>query len=358
MPTVIPQRISLVEQTAKLIREHIMNGVWQDVMPGEVELAEKFKISRVTLRAALEELKSEGWFSGTQGKRRFITRHLVRESARPPASSVVLLSPVSLHHMPASRVVRLLALKEHLGAVGYDLDIQCNQACYSQHPERALEALAARLRPAGWLLYLSTAPMQRWFCERHLDCVISGSCHPNIDLPSVDIDYAATCRHAVAKFVAKGHKRIALVMPFSDQAGNLESERGFMEGGAQCQHQGVEVLIVHHAGTVEALCRVVDGLISGQRPVTGLLVAKPAHAVTTVCHLLRRGIRIPETVGVIARDDDPALEPVVPAISRYHIDPALFARKVARIVVQMLHHNARQKKTHRLLPELLSGETL
>lgn len=358
MSTFIPQRMSLVGQAAQLIRENIMNGVWQDVMPGEVELAEKFKISRVTLRASLEKLKCEGWFSVTQGKRRFITRRQLRESASPPASSVVLLSPVSLHHMPASRVVRLLALKEHLGAVGYDLEIQCNQACYSQRPERALEALAARLRPAGWLLYLSTTPMQRWFCERHLDCVVSGSCHPNIDLPSVDIDYAATCRHAVAKFVAKGHKRVALVMPFSDQAGNLESERGFMEGGAQCHHQGVEVLIVHHAGTVEALCRVVDGLISAQRPVTGLLVAKPTHVVTVVCHLLRRCIRIPETVGVIARDDDPALEPVVPAISRYQIDPVLFGRKVARIVVQMLHHNAPQKKTHRLLPVLLNGETL
>ncbi len=358
MSTVIPQRVSLVEQTARLIREHIVNGLWRDILPGEIEMAEKFKISRVTLRAALDELKAEGWFRGTQGKRRSINRYLATKSLPPPASTtVVLLSPVSLHNMPSSRVVRLLTLKEHFGAVGYELDIHCSQACYSQHPERALEALAGRVRPAGWVLYLSTAPMQRWFFERRLNCVISGSCHPNVDLPSIDLDYTAICRHAVGKFAAKGYKRIALVIPFSDQAGNLESERGFMEGGGQFQHQGVEVLIVHHAGTVEALCRVIDGLVSGPRPVTGLLVAKPAHAITTICHLLRRGICIPEAVGVISRDDDFSLEPVVPVISRYRIDSMLYARKVARVVVQMVHHGTRRNKAHRLLPELLQGET-
>lgn len=334
-----------------------MNGYWQEVMPGEIELCELFKISRVTLRAALEELKREGWFSGAQGKRRLITRQRIKKGAKPPAACVVLLTPVSLHHMPASRVVRLLALKEHLSAVGYDLDIQCNQACYSRRPQKVLQALADRLRPTGWIIYLSTAPMQRWFYEQHSNCVISGSCHPHIDLPSIDIDYAAACRHAVGKFVAGGRKRIALIMPFSDQAGNLESERGFTEAGDLFRSQGVETMIVHHAGTVEALCRAVDGLVGGPKPVTGMLVAKPAHAVTTICHLLRLGIRIPASIGVISRDDDASLEPVVPRISRYHIDPALFARKVARIVVSMVQHGAVQRKAHRLLPELIAGET-
>jgi len=354
----IPQRTSLVEQTATIIREHISNGLWQEVMPGEFELCEKFKISRVTLRAALDELKNEGWFEGSRGQRRQITRHRVRKKLRRPASSVVLLTPVSLEEMPAGLVIRLLALREHLSAVGYGLVIQCNEMCYSRHPERVLATLAERLRPAGWLLYLSTSPMQKWFFEQRYNCVISGSCHPNIELPSIDIDYAATCRHAVGKFVAKGRKRIALIMPFSDQAGNMESERGFMEAGAQLNHHGVETLIIHHAGTVEAVCRAVDELVSGPKRMTGLLVAKPSHTITTLCHLLRIGIRVPADIAVISRDDDPSLEPMVPAISRYHISPALFARKISRIVVNMLRGGVRTRRAYRMLPELLPGETL
>lgn len=354
----IPKRSSLVAQTAAILRENILAGVWADLLPGELELCDRLQVSRVTLRAALDQLRREGWFRSKQGKRRAITRERALSSSNKPSDRVVLLSPLPLQDIPASAIFWVDALRDHLGAAGYRLEVQASQACYSQHPKHALEALVHKHRPAGWVLYLSTARIQQWFSERGLRGVISGSRHPNVALSSVDIDYAAACQHAVGLLAGKGHRRLALLMPRSDQAGNLESERGFMEAGERLQNEGLETLVAHHDGSVAAICRALDGLVRAARPVTGFLVAKPAHVVTAVSHLLRRGVRVPQDVSLISRDDDPLLEHLVPSVTRYHTDPALFARKISRIVVDLVRNGVRRQHDSRLMPALIRGETL
>jgi LacI family transcriptional regulator len=333
-------------------------GVWKDYLPGEYELCERFKVSRVTLRAALLQLRHEGWFKEQQGKRREITPDRASKFVGTPSDRVVLLSPVPLQHIPAAALFWVDALRDHLAAAGYRLDFQPSQTCSSPHPDHALEALAHRFRPAGWVLYLSTAPIQEWFSTRGLPCVISGSRHPQVDLSSVDIDYAATCSHAAGLLAAKGRRRLALLMPRSGQAGNLESERGFTAAGEKLRDRGVQTLIEHHDGSVPGICRALDHLLRGPEPVTGMLIAKPAHVVTAVSHLLRRGVPLPKDVSLISRDDDPLLENLVPAVTRYHTDPALFARRVSRLVVDLVQNGLRRRHDSRLMPSLVRGETL
>ena len=354
----IPNRSWLVAQTAAILRENIQAGVWQEVLPGELELCERFQVSRVTLRGALLELHHEGWFRGGQGKRRKIVREKVAKAAAAPSDRVVLLSPLALQNISTTALFWVDALRDHLAAAGYRLEFHASQACSSLHPERTLEALVRRYRPAGWVLYLSTAPVQEWFSQRALPCVISGSRHPQVELASVDVDYAATCSHAVGLLAAKGRRRLAFLMPRSGHAGNLESERGFLEAGERLKAQGVQTLVAHHDGSVPAICRTLDQLLPGPEPATGLLVAKPAHVVTAVSHLLHRGIRLPQDLSLISRDDEPILENLVPAVCRYHTDSALFARKICRRVVDLVRNGVRRPYDSRLMPSLVRGETL
>lgn len=93
-------------------------------------------------------------------------------------------------------------------------------------------------------------------------------------------------------------------------------------------------------------------------PVDGVLVAKPAHVVTTVAHLLRRGVNIPGQVAIVSRDNDPFLEHLVPSIARYERNPTLFARKVLRLVLGHVREGVGTCHNYRLMPTLLPGETL
>ncbi|HEX5223245.1 MAG TPA: GntR family transcriptional regulator [Verrucomicrobiae bacterium] len=354
----LPRRSSLVAQTAVILRESIEAGVWKDFLPGEHELCERLQVSRVTLRAALLQLGREGWFQAQQGRRRQIVQKRSSKARTSRSDRVVMLSPVTLEKLQATTLFWVDALRDHLGAAGYRLEFHASHAVSAQHPEHALESLVQRFRPAGWVLYLSTAPVQEWFSKRGLPCVITGSPHPNVELSSVDMDYAATCSHAANLLAAKGRKRLALLMPRSGHAGNLESERGFMEAGEKLQAQGVHTLVSHHDGSITGICRALDNLLRAPQPATGILVAKPAHVITAVTHLLRRGVRLPEDVSLMARDDDPLLENLVPAVTRYHTDPVLFARKVSRLVVDLVRNGARRRHDSRLMPSLVRGETL
>lgn len=354
----IPQRVSLVAQTVTLLRNAMASGAWGTLLPGEITLCNELQISRVTLRAALEQLEREGWFTSGRGRRREIDRSKVAAGKSSSKTLVVLLSPVPRQNMPASVIFRLVALRERLESSGFDLEIVTNAACYSRRPAKALEALHREIRPACYLLYLSTEAMQRWFSDRKISCMITGSCHPNVELPSIDIDYAAVCHHAVGRLTAAGRNRLALLMPHSDQAGNLESGRGFLAAGAQLAQNQVHTVVAYHESTVDSICRTIDRLIGGAPPFNGLLVAKPTHVITAICHLLRRGARIPEDISVISRDDDPALDNLVPPVGRYQTDPVKFARQLARIAISTISNGPKRHLSQRVMPSFTPGRTL
>lgn len=354
----IPRRISLVTQTATILRDAMASGAWGRLLPGEIALCNELQISRVTLRTALKQLEREGWFASDRGRRRRIIRREAIAAEPPSKTSVVMLSPIPRQNMPAGVILQLVALREYLDSFGLELNVVTNAAGYSQHPERALEAMHRERPPACYILYLSTGGMQRWFADRKINCLVSGSCHPNMELPSIDIDYAAVCHHAVGRFVAAGRSRLALLMPHSDQAGNLESERGFLNAGTQLGKEKVHAIVVCHKGTVESICRAIDRLIEGAPPCNGLLIAKPSHVITAICQLLRRGVRIPEDISVISRDSDSALDNLVPTVGRYQTDPAKFAQRLARIVIDTITNGPRRHLSQRIMPAFSPGRTL
>jgi DNA-binding FadR family transcriptional regulator len=64
------KRITLPDQIVAVLRREILTGGFQpgDHLPSERELAERFGISRITLRKALAVLAQEGWIEIVQGR--------------------------------------------------------------------------------------------------------------------------------------------------------------------------------------------------------------------------------------------------------------------------------------------------
>ena len=352
-----PQRNTLATQAAIILREDIQAGVWAKQLPGEYELCARLNISRVTLRSALAQLQREGVIDESiPGKRRKITgrKHVIRTSTE----RVVLLTPLPLHELPRFVMYWIDDLREHLADSGHPLELHSGFASYTRRPDVALEALAKRLRPAGWVLYLSTAAMQKWFANHGLPCVITGSRHPGVALPAVDVDYRAVARHAVGLFLARGHQRIAFLGLNSGVAGDKESELGFLEGLHKTGKESVEGNVIYHDGTTAGICAKLAHCLRQPNRPTAFLVARPHHTLTVITYLLSRGIRIPADAALISRDDDQSLNHVVPTVARYFWKPTLFARRISNIVMAVVRTGVVKPEQNLVMPEFVRGQTL
>ena len=355
--TWLPQKSSLVAQTAAVLKERIYSGVWHKWLPGEHELCAQLKVARMTLRGALSQLEQAGLVRARQGKRREI---LARRRRTAPGSSgrVLLLSPVPLSVLSHLHVFCANELREALENVGFHFEIHAERGLYGHGSGAGLERLMKQLRPAACVLLSSTEKMQFWFSRRRLPCVIWGTKHPGVELPSVDKAFRAVCRHAVGLFLARGHRRAVLLNPNSGAAGDLESEEGFREGAAQHKQEEVQAGVARHDGTVGDLCTAVSALLRRRDPPTALLVSRAAHVLTVMGYLMRCGLRLPQDMALISRDHEPFLDHMVPGVARYVVSPESMAQRIFATLLGIVQTGLVSPATHQIMPEFTEGETL
>jgi len=350
----IPQRVSLVAQTVASLRQGLAEGLWHEHLPGELELCERLQVSRMTLRRALAVLESEGILQVAQGKRRRIGK-TAPSGPRRRERRVVLLTPLRLAEMRPTVLYWVNDLADHLAEAGFHLEVHPSPACYAERPEATLARLERELRPAGWVLYLSTAAMQRWFSQQSVPALLAGSRHDEVHLPSVDLDYRAIGQHAAETFLAKGHRHLAFLRSVEGLAGDTETEHGFVEA---CHRQGARAEAISVGDTAERIAHsVAQRLVRSPRP-TGLLLSQAAHVLTVLGTLIQAGVAVPGDVSLISRDSESFLPFVVPTVARYEIAPTRLARNLSRQVLLMLGPRGFAARAVRLMPKFVRGVTL
>lgn len=355
-PAELPKRRSLVSETVRSLRENIHAGRWRGTLPGERDLCTALQVSRPTLRAALAELQREGLLESSPRSRRRIKEKKSSGGRRAGQLVIAALSPSPLVAMAPSAAVMVDELRTNLERAGIRLELLVNRSCFSDHPARALDALVKRHPATAWMAFGSREPMQRWFVRQEIPCLVAGSCAAGIDLPSVDVDYRAICRHAGGLLRKRGHRRIALVLPKSATGGEADSERGIRDALDEDSSMTLEVLL--HDSTAANLCGLLDRAMRSAQPPTAYLVARSVHVLTVMTHLMRRGKKIPGDVAVISRDDETFLEHMTPSVARYTASAQQFTRRVSMLARQLAESGNLPPRAIRLMPEFVPGETL
>lgn len=357
MPFSIPQRSSLVTETIRALREAISTGRWQDELPGERRLCEEWHISRPTLRAALNALAAEGVVAISQGKpTRVCSPAEANQLSASTAQSLTvgLLSPEPLHAMPPFALLWVDELRSQLASEGHLLQVHVGRAWSGgKNPARALQTLTTTVPATAWVLYRSTEAMQQWFEQKQIPCVVVGSVFPGLNLPSVDRDYRAVCRHAVGMMAARGHQRVCMLIQEPHYAGDLASEAGFEEGLRSAASRGVSGYIQRHDGSREGLLKTLERLLNSRQRPQALLVARSSCILTVCTVLLQRGLRIPQDMALVCRDEDSFLDETSPQIARYSVSASLFAKRIFRLVRQ-----PGTKGDSKVMPEFIKRESL
>lgn len=352
------RRFSLVDETVRLLREGLEGGAWNAFLPGERVLCGQWGVSRPTLRAAIKVLEQEGLLEVTHGSRTKVLKPAPRRDAG--LVTVGLLSPDPVERMPPFVLLWVDELRRQLAAEGHLLHVHVAKAAFGgPHPEAAIEKSVGSFSRCVWVLYRSTREMQQWFAMRGAPCVVVGSLHEGVRLPSVDKDYRALCRHAVGLLAGRGHLRVVLLMDKRRLGGDRESETGFMEGVEAAKNRALEGRIVTHDGSAEGIERSVDQLLAlGRQGPTAWLVAGSMHALTVLTLLLRRGVDVPGRIVLLCRDDDEFLDHVVPRLARYAVKPGGFAKRVFRLVMQAVREGQATPGGGDVMPVFLDRESI
>ena len=101
---VLSQDIPLHHQIYLQVRTEINDGLWvgREGFPGEDGLAERFGVSVITARKALERLTTEGWVERSRGRRPRVIRAPAGASVEPDLAGTSMPTIRSPPRSPAA----------------------------------------------------------------------------------------------------------------------------------------------------------------------------------------------------------------------------------------------------------------
>ena len=356
----IPTRVDLATQVADVIRKTIRHGIWSKDIPSERRLSELLKVSRPTIRVALHMLAKDGLLEIKPRTRKRLLGGRVHTAA-PPKKTVGIITPAQITRLSQSNYMHISDLIAHLSESGFAVEIfVCKPTGRFSHSEQLASFLRAN-RVVCCLLLSVNESVQSWFSTRSFPALVLGSCYKTIRLPSVDVNLRASCRHAAGLFLHHGHRRLALILPDSKLAGDQASELGFREAVElhnATPKDEARITIIRHNDTAPGVTAKLKVLFQSPDAPTALLVAKPWPTFTTIIFLLKRGLAVPESVSVIARDQDLLYETIDPPISHYRFQHSSFTQRASHLVLKMLRRGVFPAAPSLILPEYFQGGTV
>ncbi|WP_246469501.1 GntR family transcriptional regulator [Cohnella nanjingensis] len=277
-----------------------------DKLPSENELAERFALSRQTVRQSIGELVQEGWLSREQGKGTFVARPSAERRPSGGNRTVGLLTThISDYIFPS--IVRGVeaALKER----GYRLLLSSTD----NRKDRERESLETMLTQGVCGLIVEPTksaegnPNFEAFMalEYHgIPMLMINEQYPDLDWPCVKLDDAAGGRLATDHLLSAGHRRIAGFFKTDDLQG-VQRMKGFVQAHRE-RHLAVPPELLVRYATEEKDSRPHEALrelLAQPEPPTAIVCYNDQLAVGLLDVVRKAGLRVPEDLSIVGYDD-------------------------------------------------------
>lgn len=352
---------SISTQVAKLLREELNSGIWENKLPGERRLADRLNVSRKTIRRALAMLRADGIIQ-TKRNRASLLMPKALDAAKkhdPSITRIALLLPEPIEMARPFTILWVTHLMASLHNANMELEIFTGWKYYGQNGPRSLTQLVKSNPGRCWIIARSNHAIQKWFSSSDETALVAGTTFDDIMLPSVDIDQVALCRHAALSFIRLGHRRLVFYHEEKAEHGaDSASEQAFYD--AVTEHKGYpEPLIIRPPRGMSAVVREFQRIqgITHERP-TGFFCSNPLLYLTLFGFLAHQGLGVPKDVSLISRDVAPLLSQVYPAPTRYSIVPSKYAHTVFQAIKRVFEHGAHKRFDLRIIPDFIKGNTL
>ncbi|MGJ8696913.1 MAG: substrate-binding domain-containing protein [Verrucomicrobiaceae bacterium] len=349
----IPNRQSLPDQAAQIIQDMISTGDLHDKLPGERTLAAQLQIGRDTLRFALTILEANGIVSPNEhGKRRRILTNPIKGPAA--TKRIAFLSPKSLAQLPPWMLVEFDSLRDLLNQRGYHLQLLSPGLFHLKNPAHKLKTLVQDTDADAWILYQCPETIQQWFKQEKLPALIRGYPHSKIDIPFIDEDWEAAAYHAGTLLKRNGHHRIGLLMPDSNLAGLLATERGLRKAFEDQD----SIIPIIEKGTAGNVAQALSRTLRLKAPPTAIVATRSRHILSMISWMAQHQLSVPRDLSLITIASEPWFDHLLPKPSHYFLDPSNLARTVVRHILPIAHGKTTSSIRKLITPEYIAGDTV
>lgn len=313
-----------------------------DRLPTEMELAEKFGVSRITSKRALEELRAEGLIYRVRGKGSFVTEPRIEESPADDASEsmdyskvIVMMIPFSLSNGGVMNII--LGASGVAEEKGYILDIKYSKNDLEEE-RKLLESLYER--GVGGIIFYPIADgrnlevmnmlsmnnypvvsIDRYFESLPISCVVSDNMRG---------EYEAT------KYLLElGHRNIAFITAARLEDATSVRNRYFGYCRALKEY-GLEVRpeLVKNGGLYEQEQEILAKML--ENGATAICCVNDYVAVSVLKHLRDMGVKVPEQVSVIGYDNLDFCELAYVPLASVEQDLVQIGERAARYIVDCI----------------------
>jgi GntR family transcriptional regulator of arabinose operon len=319
----VPLHVQLLNQ----LRHLIMSGEWApgSLLPSEAELQDQLKISRSTIRQALNSAEVQGLIERVPGKGTFVAQ---LATGRHSSRLIGYITCDSFRYLQSQLVS---GAESVASAKGYRV-IFCNSNRNAKEENRLLEQLVLEDKVSGILIWpiLHSNPSRRLFQlaqQGLIPLVLVDRTFNGLTCDYVTSDNYAGARAAVEHLVELGHRRIAfLSRPILQLLTVAERLRGYQDVmreagltplepwlvGALDQEMEIVLTLQSYSDVasqdVAQIARYLRAPSAGsgqapQRP-TAIFAMNDMMAMQAMKAAKLVGLRVPEDLSLVGFDDE------------------------------------------------------
>jgi len=314
----VPIYVQLLNQ----LRHLILSGEWAlgSRLPSEAELQRQLKISRSTIRQALNSAETLGLIERVPGKGTFVARSVDTSHSGKSSGLIGYVTCDSFRYLQNQLVS---GAESVVSARGYRV-IFCNSNRNINEENRLLEQLVVEDEVEGILIWpvLHDDPSRRLFQLAHLGpvpIVLVDRTFDGLAFDYVTSDNYGGARAAIAHLVELGHRRIAfLSRPILQLMTIAERLRGYQDALRDTGVAPLEPWLVGAVGqemeiastlrsygeiASEDIEQIVQLLQSLQRP-TAIFAMNDMMAMQAMKAAKLVGLRVPKDLSLAGFDDE------------------------------------------------------
>lgn len=341
------------------LKEYIIDTIKQkqlksgDRIFSENELADKFSISRHTVRQAIGELVNEGWLYRLHGKGTFVGNGPCEKEGKLHTIGVIT-TYLNDYIFPA--IIRGIngVLLEH----GYDMLLSCT---YNQHDmERlCLENLKNRslagliIEPTKSALPNPNLDLYRELERKNVPILFIHGCYEDFDGSYVVEDDARAGYIATKHLIEMGHTRIGGVFKKDDIQGHYRYagfKKAHEEAGLEILPSGVLWFDTEQAASFET--SLMGDLMVLLKRCSGLVCYNDQMAIKMLDVVRGMGLGVPEDISLVSFDDSQlAVASEVKLTTVAHPQERL-GRQAAKAMIDMIE-GRQERCSIKMQPELV-----